>query len=145
HARLAYEARIFRELPMLTLGARSSLSLVAVTDGELTLWGWLAWVGPHVGARLPIAIVPGSTLSVGVGPALARSGFRIDENLERDFWAFAYFGFAQATFTLSGALRLALDASLEHVLPAPKDQSFFNRQLGSTTLLGLALGVALDF
>jgi hypothetical protein len=40
-------------------------------------------------------------------------------------------------------VQLTLDAALEHVLPAPDDETFFNQRLGSTTLLALAAGIEL--
>lgn len=143
HVRAVYTANPFVALPRLAIGVRGSFSTATVTDGELSLWGWVGMVGPHAGVRLTPELLPSATLVIAGGPALARSGFRIDESLKRQFWAGAYFGFAQLSFALTESFELALDAALEHVLPAPEDETFFNKRLGSTTLLTLAVGVEL--
>lgn len=143
HARAVYTANPFIAMPRLTIGVRGSFSTATVTDGELSLWGWVGMVGPHAGARFEPELLPSATLVLAGGPALARSGFRIDENLHREFWCPAVFGFAQLSFALTEAFQLTFDAALEHVLPAPEDQTFFNQRLGATTLLTLAAGVEL--
>ena len=143
HARASYSANPFGAMPRLVIGARGSFSTATVTDGELSLWGWLFMAGPHVGVRFTPELWPSTTLVVAGGPALARSGFRIDENLHKEFWSGAVFGFAQLSLPLTDTVQVTLDAALEHVLPAPEDESFFNQRLGSTTLLTLAVGVEL--
>jgi hypothetical protein len=143
HARASYSANPFGAMPRLVIGARGSFSTATVTDGELSLWGWLFMAGPHAGVRITPELWPSATLVIAGGPALARSGFRIDENLHEEFWSGAVFGFAQLSLPLTEALQLTLDAALEHVLPAPEDETFFNQRLGSTTLLTLAVGVEL--
>lgn len=145
YVRGSYSAIAFRALPRLVLGARGSFSTVTVTDGDLSLWGFLGVVGPHAGVRISPELMPGSTLIIAAGPALARSGFRIDENLKREFWCGAVFAFAQLSLPLAGALAFTFESALEHALPAPEDQTFFNQRLGSTTLLTLAIGVELAF
>ena len=143
HARAGYAVNPFASMPALVLGARSSVSTATVTDGELSLWGWVVLVGPLAGARVAIDALPGTTLTAGAGPALSRSGFRIDTSLHREFWTAAFFGFFQLSFAVTEPLELTFDAGLEHVRPAPEDETFFNQRLGSTTLLTLALGVEL--
>lgn len=143
HARASYTANPFPSMPRLVIGARSSFSTATVTDGELSLWGWVALAGPHAGVRVAPDALPGTTFVLAGGPALARSGFRIDAELRREFWAGAWFGFAQLSVSALGPVQLTLDAALEHVLPAPDNETFFNQRLGSTTLLALAVGVEL--
>jgi len=143
HTRASYAVDPFAAMPSLVLGMRGSYSTATVTDGELSLWGWLALIGPHAGARITPDVLPGVTLIVAGGPALARSGFRIDAELRREFWSAAYFGFGQLSFAVTDPLQLVLDAAVEHVLPAPENETFFNQRLGSTTLLTLALGFEL--
>jgi hypothetical protein len=143
HARASYVANPFASMPALVIGARSSFSTATVTDGELSLWGWVALAGPHAGVRIAPSALPGTTFVLAGGPALARSGFRIDAELRREFWAGAWFGFAQLSVPALGPVQLTLDAALEHVLPAPDNETFFNQRLGSTTLLALAVGIEL--
>ena len=143
HLRAAYSLRPFEGIEALRVGARSSMSLVGVTDGELSLWGWAAMLGPHAGALFPLHLVWPWALAIGAGPALARTGFRIDENLWRTFWAPAFFLFTDLAAFVAPALRIGLELALEHVLAAPDDQTFFNQRLGSTTLLTVSLGLTL--
>jgi hypothetical protein len=143
HARASYSANPFGAMPRLVIGARGSFSTATVTDGELSLWGWVWMTGPHAGVRITPELWPSATLVIAGGPALARSGFRIDENLHREFWSGAVFGFAQLSLPLTESFQATLDAALEHVLPAPENETFFNQRLGSTTLLTLAVGVEL--
>lgn len=143
HLRATYSARPFERIEPLRVGARSTLSLVGVTDGELSLWGWAAMLGPHAGALLPLRLVWPSALAVGAGPALARSGFRIDEHLWRAFWAPAFFAFTDLAAFVAPSIRVGIELALEHVLAAPDDQAFFNRRLGATTLLTVSLGLTL--
>jgi len=101
HARASYAVNPFASMPALVLGARSSVSTATVTDGELSLWGWVVLVGPLAGARIAVDALPGVTLTAGAGPALSRSGFRIDANLHREFWTAAFFGFFQLSFAVT--------------------------------------------